>query len=103
MKISNIGVMPHNKTNFKAHIVLADQPELTEVINQSTKYVGKEKMKRVLDEFQKEAPYVPVEFSVRKSKFHHCCSEEMEFIVAKNVVIEALLNRTTKEERKDIL
>ena len=85
MKISNIGVMPHNKTNFKAHIVLADQPELTEVINQSTKYVGKEKMKRVLDEFQKEAPYVPVEFSVRKSKFHHCCSEEMEFIVAKNL------------------
>ena len=27
----------------------------------------------------------------------------IEFIVAKNVVIEALLNRTTKEERKDIL
>lgn len=85
MKILNIGVMLHNKTNFKANIVLADQPELTELINESTQHVGKKKMKRVLDEFQKEAPHVPVEFSVVKYKSYFGNGREDNFIVAKNL------------------
>lgn len=85
MKISKICYIPHNKNNFKANIVLTDETKLTEFINESTQYVGKEKMKWVLDEFQKEAPHVPIEFSVVKYKSYFGNGGENEFIVAKNL------------------
>lgn len=85
MKISNVGFTSNNKNNFKAHIVLSENPILQEVINESTETVGKKEMNTVLDKFKRNNPNVPVKFSVKKERCLWDLEQFFKRIVAKNL------------------